>query len=89
MEGPPGYSLADFETPRLRKSTLDPETIDWANAKVLGRGLDGWVWLVKFGNQGPYVLKLVGLPTLTELSRSVRMLFRSPQSLAWPSATAG
>lgn len=58
---PPSCKVANFKRPRLRKCGFDLNSIDWRRAKVLGAGLDGWVWRVHFGDKGPYALKLVGL----------------------------
>ncbi len=63
---PPDCSEADFKEPKLRKCLLDPQTISWQNAKLLGGGVDGCVWRVFFGSRGPYVLKVVSssIPTI-------------------------
>ncbi|KAB5536038.1 hypothetical protein GE09DRAFT_971703 [Coniochaeta sp. 2T2.1] len=58
MDGPAGCKLSDFARPRLRKCPFDIRSIAWKDAKVLGSGLDGWVWRVNFGDQGPFALKL-------------------------------
>lgn len=60
---PPSCRVADFKVPRLRKCGFNVDSIDWARAEVLGAGLDGFVWRVNFGNNGPYALKMVGLPS--------------------------
>ncbi|KAJ9137703.1 Six-bladed beta-propeller, TolB-like protein [Pleurostoma richardsiae] len=58
MDGPAGCKLSDFGRPRLRKCPFDIGSIAWKDAKVLGSGLDGWVWRVNFGDEGPFALKL-------------------------------
>lgn len=59
MQGPPSCKIADFKRPRLRRCPFDLASISWEDAKVLGCGLDGFVWRVNFGDQGPFALKLV------------------------------
>ncbi|OAA66564.1 hypothetical protein SPI_01140 [Niveomyces insectorum RCEF 264] len=55
---PPSCKLDDFKSPRLRKCPLDPKTILWRHAEILGRGMDGVVWRVHFGDKGPFALKV-------------------------------
>jgi hypothetical protein len=57
MMGPPGTTAADFEMPRLRRCPFNLDSIVW-EARVDG-GVDGYVWKVRFGDQGPFVLKVV------------------------------
>lgn len=57
MVGAPGTTAADFEMPRLRCCPFNPDSIVW-EARV-GGGMDGYVWKVRFGAQGPFVLKAV------------------------------
>ncbi len=59
MDGPPRCTEADFEMPRLRKGPVDLATIQWE--KRIGEGLDGCVWKVFFGGNGPYILKVVSV----------------------------
>ncbi|KAL7948141.1 hypothetical protein V8C42DRAFT_363564 [Trichoderma barbatum] len=54
--GAPSYTLEAFKTPRLRQCPFDPESMSW-EAQIDG-GLDGYVWKVKFGHQGPFALKV-------------------------------
>ncbi|OIW29682.1 hypothetical protein CONLIGDRAFT_654182 [Coniochaeta ligniaria NRRL 30616] len=54
--GPPSLTAEDFKTPRLRRCKFDLATISWEAR--LGGGLDGYVWKVKFGEEGPFTLKL-------------------------------
>ena len=61
MSGPAGCKVEDFRRPRLRKCPFDLKSISWKDAKVLGYGVDGWVWRVNFGDRGPFALKLVSL----------------------------
>ncbi|KAK3935042.1 hypothetical protein QBC46DRAFT_462308 [Diplogelasinospora grovesii] len=56
MLGPPSLTAADFKTPRLRRCRFDLATVSW-EARIDG-GLDGYVWKVKFGDEGPFVLKV-------------------------------
>ncbi|KAJ9143277.1 Six-bladed beta-propeller, TolB-like protein [Coniochaeta hoffmannii] len=58
MSGPAGCKIEDFRKPRLRKCPFDLNSISWKDAKVLGCGVDGWVWRVHFGDRGPFALKL-------------------------------
>lgn len=59
MLGPPSCTAQDFETPRLRQWPFDLATLSW-EARIDG-GLDGYVWKVRFGDQGPFILKVVGV----------------------------
>lgn len=61
MIGPPSCTEQAFEESLLRHCVLDPSTLVWE--KRLGGGLDGYVWKVRFGNKGPFALKLVSLST--------------------------
>ncbi|OAA59099.1 hypothetical protein SPI_06301 [Niveomyces insectorum RCEF 264] len=47
----------DFSSPRLRKCAFDLASIDWTRSRPIGAGVDGHVWRVYFGDQGPFVLK--------------------------------
>lgn len=62
MAGPPSCSASDFKTPRLRRCPFDLTTINWNSSSRLGGGLDGYVWKVWFGADGPYALKVVSIP---------------------------
>ncbi|GAB1311746.1 hypothetical protein MFIFM68171_01956 [Madurella fahalii] len=57
MVGPPACSERDFIRPLLRRCPFDLNTISWIAR--LGGGLDGFAWKVMFGDQGPFVLKVV------------------------------
>lgn len=57
MKGPPRFREADLKDPRLRHCAFDPETIIFESR--IGGGKDGYVWRVKFGDEGPFVLKVV------------------------------
>ncbi|KAK3945400.1 hypothetical protein QBC46DRAFT_372129 [Diplogelasinospora grovesii] len=57
-DDPPSCAWADFETPRLRKCPFDLSTVSWKKAKLLGYGMDGCVWRVNFGDQGPFAIKV-------------------------------
>jgi len=57
MVGPPNCTAKDLQTPQLRQCTFDLDTIVFEDR--LGGGLDGYVWKVKFGDKGPYALKVV------------------------------
>lgn len=59
LEDKPCCSKAAFERPRLRKCPHDLSTVDWEKAVPLGGGLDGYVWKVYFGTNGPFALKVV------------------------------
>lgn len=59
MVGPPKLDHEAFLTPKLRRCPFDPTTLVWAGR--LGGGADGYVWKVKFGDQGPFALKVVCL----------------------------
>ncbi|OAQ61379.1 SWIRM domain-containing protein [Purpureocillium lilacinum] len=61
LEDKPCCSKAAFEHPRLRKCPYDLSTVDWEKAILLGGGLDGYVWTVYFGTNGPFALKVVSL----------------------------
>ncbi|EHK22894.1 uncharacterized protein TRIVIDRAFT_119569, partial [Trichoderma virens Gv29-8] len=54
--GAPSYTLDAFKIPRLRQCPFDVDSMTW-EAQIDG-GLDGYVWKVKFGDQGPFVLKV-------------------------------
>ncbi|KAH6988151.1 hypothetical protein BKA56DRAFT_479052 [Ilyonectria sp. MPI-CAGE-AT-0026] len=56
MIGPASCTEQAFEEPLLRHCVLDPSTLVFE--KRLGGGLDGFVWKVRFGNKGPFALKL-------------------------------
>ncbi|KAL6881002.1 hypothetical protein J3F83DRAFT_710844 [Trichoderma novae-zelandiae] len=56
MKGPPRFRGQDLRDPRLRRSTLDPKTIVFE--AQLGGGSDGYVWKVRFGDEGPFALKV-------------------------------
>ncbi|KAK1762574.1 hypothetical protein QBC33DRAFT_481372 [Phialemonium atrogriseum] len=58
MDGPPSCSEADFKTPRLRQCAFDIATINWKSSACIDGGLDGYLWKVWFGEDGPYVLKV-------------------------------
>ncbi|OAA62615.1 Six-bladed beta-propeller, TolB-like protein [Niveomyces insectorum RCEF 264] len=58
LAGPAGCKEFDFRRPRLRRCPFDINTINWKDATVLGYGMDGWVWRVRFGDGGPFALKL-------------------------------
>ncbi|KAK1764382.1 hypothetical protein QBC33DRAFT_547060 [Phialemonium atrogriseum] len=58
MDGPPSRALSDLKTPRLRKCPFDLNSVSWKHAKILDGGLDGCVWRVNFGDQGPFALKV-------------------------------
>ncbi len=61
LMGNPSCFAADFNLPRLRRCPLDPTTIDWNISSPIGGGMDGFVWKVWFGKNGPYALKVVSL----------------------------
>ncbi|KAF5530443.1 hypothetical protein FPHYL_14078 [Fusarium phyllophilum] len=65
MSSPPSCSAADFKRPRLRRCLFDPATIDWSRSSRVGGGLDGYIWKVWFGADGPYALKVVSKPMFT------------------------
>ncbi|KAL2158238.1 hypothetical protein VTH06DRAFT_4558 [Thermothelomyces fergusii] len=56
MVGPPKTTAADFEMPRLRRCPFDLGSMVWEAR--LGGGADGYVWKVRFGTEGPFVLKV-------------------------------
>ncbi|RSL69127.1 hypothetical protein CEP51_012390 [Fusarium floridanum] len=58
LDGLPNYSKSDFENPRLRQCHFDIANIDWEASRHIGGGLDGYSWMVFFGEEGPYVLKM-------------------------------
>lgn len=57
MIGPPSCTAADFEMPRLRRCPFDLESL--VLEASIGGGLDGFVWKVRFGDEGPFILKMV------------------------------
>ncbi|KAK3304882.1 uncharacterized protein B0T15DRAFT_537918 [Chaetomium strumarium] len=57
MVGPPGTTAADFEMPRLRRCPFNLDSMVWE--ACVGGGVDGYVWKVRFGAQGPFVWKVV------------------------------
>jgi hypothetical protein len=57
MKGTPRFRGQDLRDPRLRRSTLDPKAIVFESR--LGGGSDGFVWKVRFGDEGPFALKVV------------------------------
>jgi hypothetical protein len=57
LVGPPSCTAADFKLPRLRRCPFDVDSLIWDAA--LGGGLDGCVWKVRFGDEGPFILKVV------------------------------
>lgn len=67
MMGPPDCSLAAFKKPLLRQCPFDLATISW-KAHLGGGGVDGYVWRVKFGDGGPFALKVVSRPSLVKES---------------------
>ncbi|RKU42519.1 hypothetical protein DL546_003929 [Coniochaeta pulveracea] len=74
---------SDFKRPRLRKCGFDLNTVDWRRAKVLGAGLDGFVWRVRFGNEGPYyALKLFWDQDPLEIARGSFAAQRECQNAA-------
>ncbi|KAL7950365.1 hypothetical protein V8C42DRAFT_197163 [Trichoderma barbatum] len=56
MEGLPRFRGRDLKNPRLRRSTFDPKTLVFESR--LGGGADGYVWKVRFGDEGPFALKV-------------------------------
>lgn len=62
MSSPPSCSAANFKRPRLRKCFFDPATINWSHSSRVGGGIDGYIWKVWFGVDGPYALKVVSIP---------------------------
>jgi hypothetical protein len=57
MIAPPSCTAADFELPRLRRCPFDLDNLI-IEASIDG-GLDGYVWKVRFGDEGPFILKMV------------------------------
>ncbi|CAK7231483.1 hypothetical protein SEUCBS140593_007937 [Sporothrix eucalyptigena] len=56
---PARFRKIDIRVPRLRKCPFDLDTVDWRHAKLLGTGMDGCVWRVRFGKDSLYyALKL-------------------------------
>lgn len=68
MAGPPNLDHAAFLTPKLRRSAFDPVSL--VVEKQLGGGADGFVWRVRFGDEGPFALKVVGFPCFDDASLS-------------------
>ncbi|SCN82870.1 uncharacterized protein FFB20_10519 [Fusarium fujikuroi] len=58
ISSPPSCPAADFKRPRLRRCLFDPTTIDWSHSTRVGGGLDGYIWKVWFGADGPYALNV-------------------------------
>ncbi|KAK5989676.1 hypothetical protein PT974_07931 [Cladobotryum mycophilum] len=60
MQGAPNLSIAAFETPKLRRCPFNLASVNWRSksTSALGGGLDGFVWKVSFGDDGPYALKV-------------------------------
>ncbi|UKZ74505.1 hypothetical protein TrVFT333_002175 [Trichoderma virens FT-333] len=54
--GAPSCTLDAFKIPRLRQCLFDLDSMTW-EAQIDG-GLDGYLWKVKFGDQGPFALKV-------------------------------
>ena len=84
----PNCSLKDFKQPRLRKCVFDIETLrivdrinpkstvpGWVSTEGLDGGLDGYNWKVYFGDEGPFVLKVVSLIYDSETSRRLAEYF--------------
>jgi hypothetical protein len=57
MVGPPECSEAAFWRPLLRRCPFHLGEILWV--ALLSDGLDGLVWKVMVGDQGPFVVKVV------------------------------
>lgn len=58
LVGPPSScTWESFRDPRLRKCPFDMASIRWS--RRLGGGIDGYVWKVYFGQEGPFALKVV------------------------------
>ncbi|KAF5621355.1 uncharacterized protein FTJAE_11326 [Fusarium tjaetaba] len=57
MSSPPSCSAADFKRPHLRRCLFNTANIDWSRSSRVGGGLDGYIWKVWFGADGPYALK--------------------------------
>ncbi|KAH6636216.1 hypothetical protein F5144DRAFT_171095 [Chaetomium tenue] len=55
MVGPPDCSEAAFKQPLLRRCPFDLEAISWV--ALLSGGLDGLVWKVMVGSEGPFAVK--------------------------------
>jgi hypothetical protein len=56
MIGSPSCTAVDFEMPRLRRCPFDPDSL--VLEASLGCGLDGYAWKVRFGDEGPFILKM-------------------------------
>ncbi|OAA59176.1 hypothetical protein SPI_06378 [Niveomyces insectorum RCEF 264] len=54
MEGPPPCTKKDFREPRLRKCPFDLNDLKWDEARILGAGMDGHVWRVRFQDDEKY-----------------------------------
>jgi hypothetical protein len=50
-------SLSAFKTSLLHQCPFDLTTI--SSGACLGGGIDGYVWKVRFGESGPFALKVV------------------------------
>jgi hypothetical protein len=71
MKGPPRFRGRDFNHPRLRRCSFDPKTLVFESR--LGGGADGYVWKVKFGEEGPFALKVVSDNSSREYLLSLTM----------------
>ena len=69
MVGPPPCSEKDFARPLLRRCPFDFSTISWI-ARLDG-GFDGYAWKVGFGDQGPFVLKVVRRQDISPVTLSL------------------
>ncbi|KAH6607418.1 hypothetical protein Trco_003731 [Trichoderma cornu-damae] len=56
MQGPARFRGYDFKNPRLRRCVFDPDSVVFESR--IGGGDDGFVWKVRFGDEGPFVLKI-------------------------------
>lgn len=75
MLGPPSLTAADFKMPRLRRCRFDLATVSW-EARI-GGGLDGYVWKVKFGDEGPFIPKVVSTCKLKRGQHVLTIIFSS------------
>lgn len=75
MLGPPSLTAADFKTLRLRRCRFDLATVSW-EARIDGE-LDGYVWKVRFGDEGPFILKVVSTCKLKRGQHVLIIVFSS------------
>ncbi|KIH91213.1 hypothetical protein SPBR_01760 [Sporothrix brasiliensis 5110] len=78
----PRAIIRNLMVPRLRKCPFDIDSVDWQRARLLGAGVDGCVYRVHFGDQGPFALKLFWIPDTIVESPAYSAVHRECQNAA-------